>query len=852
MPPHNNFCSSESVEQPSVQLPSIEQPRAGAFAWAWGTMLVLLGATAGLTLLVERAVHSAAAARFDSIEESTAGKIQQRMQAYQQILRGGVGLMASQREVTRTEWRQYVAALDIDANFPGIQGIGFAQHVAAADLGAYEKSVQAEGFPDFHVRPGGTRSEYTSITYLEPFDARNRRAFGFDMFAESVRRAAMSAARDTGKPALSGRVTLVQETDKDVQPGVLLYIPLYWGGGDPGTVAARRAALRGYVYAPFRLHNLMHGVLGGFDDSLDLVIYDGTRNDPAHVLFRHEVSPRPAVGPTHDAHFARRRILTLYGRQWLVEFRSTPQFEARTLVYAPHFVVLAGLLISILFSSLVWSLATRRQKAVAMAHEMTGVLGEREAFISAVVDHAADGIITLGGDGRVIALNRAAERIFGCTSGEVSGKPLANLLPDWAVGAGAAPIPFAQLGKTSVEEGQRRNGERFAAELAVSQIQVGEHQAYAAIVRDISQRLQAEEALRRSEERFDLAFQASNDGLWDWSMEDNRIYYSPSWCSMLGYAPDEVPQSIEFWRDIVHPDDYPVITAIVEQYTRGELPAFRHEHRLRRKDGTYMWILARAFAQRDATGRAFRLVGINTDIDQPKQVEQMKNQFVSVVSHELRTPVTSIYGSIMLLKQKLNPQSDVERTLVDMALRNSESLITLINDLLDMDKIQSGKLDIRMQPLALRPLLEEACERNRSYADQFGVTFELQEGGDELQVNGDATRLLQVMGNLLSNAAKFSHGGSSVQIALRRQGNEACITVADHGEGIPEAFRDRIFSKFSQADSSSTRPRNGSGLGLNISRSIVESLGGSIRFDSSEGQGTTFYVCLPLLPAAAD
>lgn len=236
-----------------------------------------------------------------------------------------------------------------------------------------------------------------------------------------------------------------------------------------------------------------------------------------------------------------------------------------------------------------------------------------------------------------------------------------------------------------------------------------------------------------------------------------------------------------------------------------------------------------------------------------EQSQRLKNEFVSTVSHELRTPLTSIRGSLGLL---LGPLGELlkghPRNLVEIAHRNAERLISLVNDILDIEKIEAGALEFKMAPLALPALLAEAVEANASFASDRGVKLVLHPGQADTAaptVVGDSQRLLQVMSNLLSNAAKFSPEGGTVEVSLRLDGGQAEVTVRDHGSGIPAEFQKRIFSKFAQADSSDTRGKNGTGLGLSISRSIVERHGGSIRFESVPGD-TRFIFTVPLQKAA--
>ncbi|MDP1703778.1 MAG: CHASE domain-containing protein, partial [Sulfurimicrobium sp.] len=210
--------------------------------------------------------------------ERTREAVQVRMHAYEQVLRGGIGLFNASEHVSRQTWHDYVSSLNINENFPGIQGIGFSQYILPDELQRHIERIRSEGFPEYTVKPAGKRPEYTSIIYLEPFDARNQRAFGFDMLSEATRHAAMARARDTGHTAVSGKVILKQETSKDIQSGFLMYLPLYRKGVNLDSVEQRQNALLGYVYSPFRMTNLMRGILGQEEKSfdIDLEIYDGT------------------------------------------------------------------------------------------------------------------------------------------------------------------------------------------------------------------------------------------------------------------------------------------------------------------------------------------------------------------------------------------------------------------------------------------------------------------------------------------------------------------------------------------------------------------------------------------------
>jgi len=240
------------------------------------------------------------------------------------------------------------------------------------------------------------------------------------------------------------------------------------------------------------------------------------------------------------------------------------------------------------------------------------------------------------------------------------------------------------------------------------------------------------------------------------------------------------------------------------------------------------------------------ILTIVRDITERKKVERMKSEFVSVVSHELRTPLTSIRGALGLIANGVaGAISPSAQAMITIAHNNSERLVRLINDILDIEKIEAGRMLFDLQPIALLPVIEQAIADNRAYGAQFGVTFILKAAAPDIYVNADRDRLVQVLTNLVSNAAKFSLPNGTVTVTVRRLVGHAQIAVADRGLGIPEEFHKRIFQKFAQADSSDTRHKGGTGLGLSITKAIVERCNGRIWFTSQVGQGTTFYVDLP-------
>jgi PAS domain S-box-containing protein len=270
----------------------------------------------------------------------------------------------------------------------------------------------------------------------------------------------------------------------------------------------------------------------------------------------------------------------------------------------------------------------------------------------------------------------------------------------------------------------------------------------------------------------------------------------------------------------------------------------RREVQALHKDGRRIPVDLGISEMRIGSRRLF--IGVIRDLSSREEIEQLKTGFVSTVSHELRTPLTSISGSLGLLAGGIAGALPAKAArLIDIAKLNCERLVRLINDILDLERAESGRLELRLAAQRLKPIVRQAIEANRAYAQTFGASLELAADSDDASVLVDRDRLIQVLTNILSNAAKFSPRGATVAVAIRAEFDSVRVSVRDRGPGIAPEFKARIFQRFAQADSSDSRAKGGTGLGLSIAKTIVERLGGSIGFDSVPGEGTTFYVTLP-------
>jgi PAS domain S-box-containing protein len=355
------------------------------------------------------------------------------------------------------------------------------------------------------------------------------------------------------------------------------------------------------------------------------------------------------------------------------------------------------------------------------------------------------------------------------------------------------------------------------------------------------ERKQKDESLRESEQRLKAIFDSARDSVF---IKDRDLRYTrvnPAMEQLFGLSAAEIEGKTD--EDLFGQEGGEEIRKDDERVLAGEVVEREHTKMVR---GVSMTFHVIKVPMRDGDGAVQGICGIARDVTDRKRVDRMKDEFISVVSHELRTPLTSIHGAIDLIRSgRAGEIPERVQALLEIAVRNSVRLRKLIDDLLDIQKIESGKVELDLRPLRLPEIVRQSIENNRTFGEQFRVKFVLDEGIPDIRVKADGRRLTQVMDNLLSNAAKFSPPDSKVEIRVSRRNGSARVDVRDHGPGIPEEFRPRIFRKFTQADSSMTRERGGTGLGLSIAKSIVERLGGTIGFETEPDSGTTFYFELP-------
>ncbi|GIX06997.1 MAG: hybrid sensor histidine kinase/response regulator [Candidatus Poribacteria bacterium] len=477
---------------------------------------------------------------------------------------------------------------------------------------------------------------------------------------------------------------------------------------------------------------------------------------------------------------------------------------------------------------------------VTRQKELEAQLADKTAELQALIDALPDRLIRIAEDGTILDFHAPESASLAIPSDQFLGKRVQEVLPPEQGQAALAAVQEAiRTGKIVEFEYSipTPSGERYFEARASA----APGRQVVAVVREVTERVRAEQALRESEERYRDLFENANDLIQSVDREGRFLYVNRAWKERMGYTDEEIAKLRVF--DVIHPDHLEKCRTILERVLQGEKIG-RVEVDFVTKRGEII-TLEGDISCRYQNGRPIATRAIFRDITERKQLDRLKDEFISVVSHELRTPMTSIQGALgLLLMGAAGPLPEETRRLLEIAHSNTERLIRLINDILDLEKIESGKMTFHMRPVSLRRTIEQTLEATKGFADQYGVRLEL-EPGEDATVYADADRLAQVITNLVSNAVKYSPKGEAVRVRLERQNGRVRVSVEDKGPGIPEEYREKIFDRFTQVDSSTRRQKGGTGLGLAIVKAIVERLGGTVDFVSEVGQGTTFFFELP-------
>lgn len=726
----------------------------------WFILVIPLILTLCAYWFMSHQVTISAVERFQSRSNEISQEIKERLVLYEQALHGGASLFNASEFVSREEWKQYVSSLNLQASLPGIQGMGFAVSVFSDKKEEHIKKINKEGFSDYTIRPKGVRNEYAPIMYLEPFDWRNKRSFGYDMWSSEIRREAMIRARNTGVAATSGLVILQQETQKNIQNGFITYFPVYSLFPMPASINERKDHLKGWVYTVFRVGDLMKEIIGPRERDIDFSIYDGSQVLPQSLMYKSHNLDTSLDGKSiqdkqtadHVTKFS--ESLLLQGRLWTIIYSiSNDVLLSPNEAKLPLYVLIIAAIINFMLFYIIFSLyfvnryAQEKSRLLKSDFEIaeqslanqTRLVESIEAEANTFFELAPDAFLVVSQSGDIVRANQRAHDLFGYKKGELCGNKVERLLPKGlrvepekdkeprihqhsGVHSDSCSLPAVT-----------RSGTTFMVTINLVSLEINAQSHVVAAIHDISAQKLIEQSLCEAKERAEVSSRA-------------------------------------------------------------------------------------------------------------------KSEFVANMSHEIRTPLNAVLGAAQLLEKTL--PSEKQKKYINMIRSSGSSLLGVINDVLDLSKIEAGAMTLDISAFNLDELIQRvAIMMSVSVGEKpldliVHISANVPRG-----LLGDGLRLQQILINLVSNAIKFtSTGYVCLRIdAITVPSSNDCrlhVGVSDTGIGMTAEQRESLFQAFAQADTSITRRFGGTGLGLVISNKIAGLMGGNIYVSSILNEGSIFTFCI--------
>lgn len=469
--------------------------------------------------------------------------------------------------------------------------------------------------------------------------------------------------------------------------------------------------------------------------------------------------------------------------------------------------------------------------------------------LASIVTYSTDGIFSTDLNGDIKSWNSGAERIYGWSESEIIGKNVLVLIPE----AEEAELESLKNRLKTMSESSnnfetrhiRKDGQLIWVTNTYSGIKnhKGEVHAFSVVVHDITQQKMAIDQLQKSEEKFRTFVETTEEWIWEIDHECRFIYSNPSVKKILGFSQSEIEGKDLF--SFIQEEARESVRNEMQKSIKAKTGWTQRLYPYKNANGSIRYLESNSepIFDRDHQLTGFR--GADRDMTDRRQLEKSQNEFISIVSHELRTPLTSIHGALGLVRAD-DTLSSRTKELMSIAYRNSERLRHLINDVLNIQKIQLGKLDIKIKIFDILDVVKESILSTRAMAKSYKISLEEEPGLPSLKVLGDPQRVMQILVNLLSNAIKFSFENGEVYVSIKKMEKFVKIIIKDSGIGIPDDFKEKIFQRFAQVDSSHSRSVEGTGLGLSICKNLVELMRGEIGFTSKKDRGSEFYFTLPL------
>lgn len=553
---------------------------------------------------------------FDIKATQATEAIKLRMNDYIQVLIGAKALFVASDTVERQAWKVFYSQLNLEETYPGIQGIGYSHFIKPSELDMHLKEIRREGFPDYAIHPEGERAIYSSIIYLEPFNRRNLRAFGFDMFSEPIRQSAMRIARDTKQPAMTSKVRLVQETGKDEQPGFLIYLPLYWNNSDPESIQERQQQIKGYIYSPFRAYDLFEAILNNDYPETDIEVYDGTSMNKESLLF--STDSTLFHGNQRARPYTKISTLSIGNHTWRIFASAKPGFGQSSDAGLPYFILLGGSIISFLMFFIIWSLSNTRKS---------------NRLKQTITDNATVALFMMDANGYCTFMNPAAEEMTGYTFEEIRQKPLHYMIHHKHPDGSDYPLEMCPLDKALPTNNDlrahedvfiKKDGTFFNVACAARPIiENGVPMSTIIEVKDMTEEKRAQQAIIESESRFRTMADNAPVIIWVADIWGQYVYVNRQWTDFTGLSYEE---SISAgWQGVIEESDAARYERIFKEAV-SEAKPFKLEMQLLRHDGQMRWVVNTGMPRYNLDNEFQGHIGSIIDITEIKEAERKVKQ----------------------------------------------------------------------------------------------------------------------------------------------------------------------------------------------------------------------------------
>ncbi|MFZ4552481.1 MAG: CHASE domain-containing protein [Aquabacterium sp.] len=685
--------------------------------------LLVLIVGAALSVMVAVSLHQksaeAADAQFDRVSAQLQRTLEARLDKTLAGLKGVRGAMlAHGGELPQAGFRTWVGSRDVVSEFPGIRGMGFIKYVKREDLAHFIQQVRADHAPDYTVHPTTASSDLYVIKNIEPLEF-NRPAWGFDLGSDPRRRQALDEVVATGQPSLTPPIVLLQ--DQHHRPGFLYLLPVFQPGVVTDTPQTRRAHLLGIIYAPIVAAELVAGLDSAAASLVRFSLYDGYEPEPAHWMAGTDSTQERQV--SGGGQFRRQHHLLFGGRALTLEVRSTESFERDVAFAMPTWIGLLGLLLSSMIAAALWLLRTARVRAEdlaqAMTHESNALLQTLDRFGMVCVTAP---------DGRIMDVNEAFCHACGYERNELLGQN-----PRILNGGSHDDLFWITAwqallhGRTWTGDicNRRRSGEQYWVHCVISPVldQRGQVEKYISISYDITESRQAQDAIKANAERYNLAIDGGNDGLWDWmNIHSQEMWWSPQFFRLLGYSPGALKPDLATFDSMLHPEDQERTFATINAALTHAEP-YDMEYRLCTRAGEYRWFRSRAKVYFDDLGRATRMAGSIQDVHERRlaqsqlqaHIEQMAAIFSltqdAFVSFDAQGRVSYVSPATPRLTGMLPgalhglDEATFIRTILRTAVDEPEVFPTTLETLLhEAGHAGTGRVMLEMKPPARRML----------------------------------------------------------------------------------------------------------------------------------------------------